>query len=286
MSARAAAALVAAALLGAPSSARAEPPRDLHFTTAVDLPITLALLGGYQVSELVLKKRLAPAAPRVRERAADGTDTLNPVDRAARGLRWSDTREAGRVSDFLLIMANLSAQSFTYLASTVDADTGAHGGENVLMILEATAVAAATNQLTKFLVGRERPCAHFALPGVTAPCFGDRTDHHLSFFSGHATVTSALAVSSGTIASLRGYSLAPLVWGSGALIALSTGYLRIAADKHYLSDVLAGLVIGSTVGALVPLLAHGRVDGSASSSSALGAAPPLGGASFGYAGSF
>ena len=87
MSARAAAALLAAALLAAPSSARAEPPRDLHFSTAVDLPITLALLGGYQVSELVFKKRLAPSAPRLRERAADGTDTLNPVDRAARGLQ-------------------------------------------------------------------------------------------------------------------------------------------------------------------------------------------------------
>ena len=64
-------------------------------------------------------------------------------------------------------------------------------------------------------------------------------------------------LSSGTIASLRGYSLAPLVWGSGALIALSTGYLRIAADKHYLSDVLTGLVIGGTAPKRVLLRAAG-----------------------------
>jgi membrane-associated phospholipid phosphatase len=278
-----AAILVAAALLASPRAARAEPPHDLHFNTAIDLPITLVLFGGYQVSELVLKKRLAPAKAGWRERAPDGADRLNFFDRAGRGLRWVDAREAARVSDFLLIMANITSQSLTYVASTIDGDSGVHGAENVLMIFEATSIAAATNQLTKFIVGRQRPCSRFALAGATAPCFGDPIDENLSFFSGHAAVTAALATSSGMVASLRGYALAPLVWGTGALVALTTGGLRVAADKHFLSDVLGGIVIGGTIGALVPLLAHRRVD---SASPAIGAAPPLGGASFGYAGVF
>ena len=276
--------LVAAALLASPSAAHAEPPRDLHFTTAIDVPITLATFGGYLVSELAFKKKLAPEKPRLRERAPDDTSALSAFDRAGRALRFRDPREAGRISDFLLIMSSVSSSGFTTLASAVDRDSAAHTGENVVMILEATAVAAATNQITKFLVGRQRPCAHFALAGAVSPCGGASTDENLSFFSGHATVTAALAASSGAVASLRGYSLAPLVWGSGALFALGTGALRIAADKHYLSDVLAGLVIGGTIGALVPVLAHGRID--AAKPSSMSATPPLGGASFSYAGSF
>ena len=41
-------------------------------------------------------------------------------------------------------------------------------------------------------------------------------------------------------------------------ISVFTGYLRLAADKHWLTDVLAGAAIGATVGILVPLLFHGR----------------------------
>jgi membrane-associated phospholipid phosphatase len=65
-----------------------------------------------------------------------------------------------------------------------------------------------------------------------------------------------MAVSSGTIASLRGYRGAPWVWGSGLLLASTIGYLRIAADKHYLSDVLVGASVGSLVGFAVPFFFH------------------------------
>ena len=34
------------------------------------------------------------------------------------------------------------------------------------------------------------------------------------------------------------------------------GYLRIAADKHYLSDVTVGAVLGTLIGAGIPLLFH------------------------------
>ena len=57
---------------------------------------------------------------------------------------------------------------------------------------------------------------------------------------------------------MRGYRLAPAIWGAGAALATVTGYLRIAADKHYFSDVLVGAVVGSAIGIGVPLLFHGR----------------------------
>jgi membrane-associated phospholipid phosphatase len=262
--------------------ARAEPPAELHFRTAVDLPITLALLGGYALSEAAFKKKLAPARPRWSDRR-DGNDALNPFDRAGTHLRWSDPRDADALSNLsLYVLTGLSSLGFTAVAAKVDRDTNAHAWENSLIILEATSIAAATTQVTKFVAGRQRPCAHLGPPGATSPCGPDSHDENLSFISGHATVGAALAVSSGVVASLRRYSLAPLVWSSGALFALSTGYLRIAANKHYLSDVLVGFAVGSALGAAVPLLFHGQSSDAASPGPR--APPPIGNASFGYSG--
>jgi hypothetical protein len=39
-------------------------------------------------------------------------------------------------------------------------------------------------------------------------------------------------------------------------LAAATGYLRIAADSHYFSDVLVGAAVGTAVGLLVPHLLH------------------------------
>ena len=58
----------------------------------------------------------------------------------------------------------------------------------------------------------------------------------------------------GTICHWRHYWTEPYVWGSGIALSLSTEYLRMAADKHYLSDVLVGGFIGISSGLLVPRL--------------------------------
>ena len=78
----------------------------------------------------------------------------------------------------------------------------------------------------------------------------------MSFYSGHATLAFAMAVSGGTVASMRGYRLAPWIWGAGLSLAAATAYLRIAADRHYASDVTVGAVIGSLTGFAVPYLFH------------------------------
>src|SRR6059058_3168029 len=71
---------------------------------------------------------------------------------------------------------------------------------------------------------------------------------NLSFFSGHATLAFALATSAGTVASMRHHRLAPVMWAVGLLLATTGGYLRIAADRHYATDVLTGALVGSAVG--------------------------------------
>jgi membrane-associated phospholipid phosphatase len=44
------------------------------------------------------------------------------------------------------------------------------------------------------------------------------------------------------------------VWGTGIALSVTTEYLRMAADKHYLSDVIGGGLVGLGTGLLIPRL--------------------------------
>lgn len=50
-----------------------------------------------------------------------------------------------------------------------------------------------------------------------------------------------------------------MIWTAGYALAATSGYLRIAADRHYLTDVVVGAVVGSGIGLAVPLLVHPRI---------------------------
>ena len=84
--------------------------------------------------------------------------------------------------------------------------------------------------------------------------YSDRADDNLSFYSGHTNLAFALVVSAGTIAHIRNYEAEPYIWGFGIPIALFVAYTRIAAQKHYFTDVLIGAVIGSAIGFAIPWL--------------------------------
>lgn len=142
---------------------------------------------------------------------------------------------------------------------------------DALLITEATVIAGVLNQVAKFGFARERPFVHYLprAPNAIRELAASPTDDNLSFFSGHTTIAFAIATSSATIATMRGYKLAPVIWGTGLAFGASIGYLRIAADKHYFSDVMTGAIVGSLVGVAVPLILHSpRHDDSAPSASA------------------
>jgi membrane-associated phospholipid phosphatase len=151
-------------------------------------------------------------------------------------------------------------------------------GEDSLLMAEAWVVAAGATQLTKMLVGRERPFVH-ALPPEQKLRTAQPSDNNLSFFSGHTSSVFALTAAAGTIGTMRGYRWAPLAWGAGGAVAVTTGYLRIAADKHWLTDVLVGAVVGAGIGFAVPFFFHAQVadpsTGSTSSGLRLPALPAV-----------
>jgi len=276
------AAIVAFAVTAACArSARAEGThavRTLSYDTATDVVITTAA-GLWLVTSELSKGDLAPAACRWCDRAKDGSDALNGVDRwARRHLLWKDTRIADVASSVLaFVVAPTTGIVTTSIAAAHD---GASRDAPIdgLLVAEATLVAGGVNQITKFVAGRERPFVHYlarredGLHDLTdAP-----EDDHLSFFSGHAALSFAIATSRGTVATMRDYRLAPLVWAGGLSWATAIGYLRIAADKHYLTDVLAGALVGSAIGVAVPRIFHAPIaDGRAAGVTA-SAAPASG----------
>ncbi len=231
---------------------------ELRSDIATDLTITGAAAAVWLGAE-ALKPQLARSACRWCDRNSDGTDALNSVDADVRSaLRWSSTSTAAAISDVLGYgLLPGAALAWNALASHRAGGRWSTIGTDALLVGEALMVASALSQIAKFAVARERPFVH-ALPSAEKPHTESPSDNNLSFFSAHTMWAFTVVTASGTVASLRGYREAPAVWAVGIPLAATTGYLRIAADKHYLSDVIVGALAGTAIGVGIPLLFHNR----------------------------
>lgn len=123
---------------------------------------------------------------------------------------------------------------------------------DVLVHVEAFAVAGALTEIGKHTFHRPRPFAHFCEPRDADALGAD--DARLSFFSGHTATAFATASAGWRLARMRGYRHAGWLQGSGIALATTTGVLRMAADKHYFTDVLVGAAVGLSAGFLVTKL--------------------------------
>jgi len=267
----------ATALVLLASRTGATEPRELRHDTRVDLAVTATGATWLLLSEL-LKGSLVPEKCRWCYRADDGGDLLNPYDGWVRHrLLWSDTRAAHIASTVGLGILEPATQLGLTLLAANQAGSAKSFPLDALLITEATVVAGVLNQIAKFGFARERPFVHYLPRAPTAirELTASPSDDNLSFFSGHTTIAFAIATSSATIATMRGYKLAPLIWGTGLAFGTSIGYLRIAADKHYFSDVMTGAIVGSIVGVGIPLLFHSpKGGGAAANASAQGLSSP------------
>jgi len=55
---------------------------------------------------------------------------------------------------------------------------------------------------------------------------------------------------------MRGYAGVGIAAGVGFTLATAVGYLRIAADQHYLTDILIGAAVGGLMGWAIPWVFH------------------------------
>ncbi|MDB4955675.1 MAG: phosphoesterase PA-phosphatase related protein [Myxococcales bacterium] len=243
-----------------PAPAKTSPPQQLGSQISVAPPIDRWYRGRYGKNRLIHVSITAAGAL-----IYLASETFFKADFAAVTCRWCEPDAFDHsVRDALVwsnpsraaLLSNLTgyviAPLFTagvmlYDLSTTDPATS-RVIDDVTPVLETVVLSQLLTQAVKFAGGRARPFVHFGLPGAPG------VDDNLSFFSGHTALTFGLATSAGIIAHRRHYKLEPVIWGVGMTLAATTGYLRIAADKHYLTDVLVGAVVGVGSGLAVPLL--------------------------------
>lgn len=247
--------MIVVAGLVAARPARAEP---WHHGAAGKRRIThlvFAAAAGalYVISETVAKPALAPDHCR--------WCTVDVVDDHARNsLVWANPGRAATISDVMgfagvpVLMLGL-----TTIAASGAAGDGERTGriiDDAIPLFETVVYSGLVTQAVKFSFGRQRPLVHYH----TNADFVPGQDDNVSWFSAHATLTFGLAVSAGVVAHRRGSTLEPVIWATGLLAAATTSYLRIAGDKHYLTDVLAGAAFGTASGLLLPRLTHALPD--------------------------
>ncbi len=234
---------------------------ELRFDWTRDGIVTGAAGVLWISSETFLKDSLAPARCRWCDRAPDGTDRLNRLDRWGRGLAGETEAARTRAHQWSNVVGFAALPAGVLgLQYAMGRNSGAPSrffAEDATIIVQSAVLASVANQTVKFIAGRERPFVH-VLPEDQKGLTAKPNDNNLSFYSGHTNLAFSLVVSAGTVAAMRGYKHQAWLWAVGLPVATSVGLLRMGADKHYLTDVATGALLGSAVGFAVPMLLHSR----------------------------
>ena len=121
---------------------------------------------------------------------------------------------------------------------------------NAAMMVNAVALTSLTTEWTKALVHRSRPIMY----SPQAPSVAGDRDNRRSFPSGHTAMAFSVATSYAVMA--RRQHL-PHATRNGILLfsgAAGVGAMRVAAGRHFVSDVLGGAALGAGVGWLTARL--------------------------------
>lgn len=212
--------------------------RKLH------LVITLSAGAVYLTTALMLHGAITPGECRWCDPPS--------IDRRTRNaLVWDAPSRARTASDVLGVVA-IPALAIGVTNATLigtDSDWG-DVFDVTLPVVESVLAAQVVTYFAKAAFARQRPYAHF---GGVRPSV-DTHEDNVSHPSGHTSLSFAFATSAGMVAHMRDVKAEPLIWGVGLTLAATTGYLRIAGDMHYLSDVLVGAAIGIGAGLTLPRL--------------------------------
>jgi membrane-associated phospholipid phosphatase len=302
-------AVLAAGLAFAAPPARADWTRAAPADKVALLPVAdLALAAGgmaYWLGTELAKSQLAPAACRVcngfdntglSNGPGAGRSGLNGVDAyfhdQLTGALWS--RKGSDTISNVLGFGLFPAGALVAAALAPGKGSGGAGLRGMVISVESVAVAGTLIQSIKYVAARKRPFVRHghATDGSTdaegATYDVNNPDSHLSFPSGHTGATAALTVSAAMLATLQESKAAPWLWAGAAVCTVSVAALRMMAEKHYFTDVLAGAAIGAGTGALVPWLHKrgGLLDGTGAVNAQLQVSPVTGGTAFALAGQF
>ena len=224
----------------------------LRHDVTLDVSVTAGLAATLITWGVLIKPSLAAPTCTICDPA---NGKVNGVDDFFRSSLRLDGTAPGAASDILAYgVAPLSGIALAILTPLADR-RGDEAALDVLLVLEASLTFAVVQQGLSAMLPRERPQVHGSQGDARARAVQKRSSFE-SFPAGHNGEAFAIAAAGGTVATMRGYRLAPLVWISGGLLAGVISYLRIAADRHYFTDVVTGAALGIGIGIGVPLLFH------------------------------
>jgi membrane-associated phospholipid phosphatase len=242
-------------LAGAARAEEGESPRlgeGKHFI--VDPVVDGVLIsGGVAFSGLL---SLVLSTGEIRPSLPGSSSQLLAIDRVA--VTQSIDPNAGLKSDFGLWTA--------YGYAAVDSIlTGARDGRYALLVdaviyAESITLTRVFTYMTKVGVRRPRPIDYVKCESSpTGSCLSD-TDLQLSFFSGHASVTGAVAATATYLAFVR-HAHSPRPWltlAAGLAVTSFVSYERVRSGAHFPTDVIMGSMAGAGIGVLVSHLHRRR----------------------------
>jgi membrane-associated phospholipid phosphatase len=208
-------------------------------TLHLDLPAFALRTGGaLAATGLLSLHALQPNACRWCEPPA--------FDRGVRrALRWPDTSAAAGASDLLQVGVPAGAGLAVALLAWRDGRPR-EAGEDLAVVTEAVVLASLATTAAKVATARLRPNAWAA--GEPSPGRGSLG----AFWSGHTSSTFAAAAAAAQVARLRGRRGWRWLAATALAGAAATGWLRVAGDRHWATDVLAGAAAGTAIGLALP----------------------------------
>lgn len=268
-----------AVVIGHAGAGRATPPcaaPEAPAIGAVDYGLTGLFVAGAISTQLFLR-------PPARSPWRGGVLFDDDVRDALR-LGSSTSRARAATASDVLELTVLAGMPLLDLAFAAGRGQGASGWRMLMIDLEILSATQLLVSLEKDLIGRERP--------YQRACASDDPDSgcgspgsRRSFVSGHAalafTAAGLVCVEHGELDLFGGGAGDTLMCVVATTLAGTTSVLRVVADKHYATDVLAGTAIGVFSGWVLPYLLHYR-SGAASTTQVT---PVLGGDAVGLSAS-
>jgi membrane-associated phospholipid phosphatase len=182
---------------------------------------------------------------------------------AATAVNALDREVAGVYHPSLSLAGDIALASVYTLTLLLDALDVAQSDEpvrswltDVVVMAEALLLNGAVNEIAKVGAGRPRPLVYNRATGdpqLTDP------ENYVSFYSAHTSSAFALSFAYAQTFALR-HPRSPwryVVYGAAIGVGTAIGLSRIAAGKHFPTDVMTGAATGTGFGLLVPWL-HAR----------------------------
>lgn len=240
-----------------PAGPEPAPEHPLRLRLAVDVPVVALGLAIGLGSELAGKEQVWTGC------AACDVARINALDRGVIGNADHAARTYSDIGLYTAVALPFALDLGDALLQRARDGSAARSRHmrgwaiDAVVLLETFAVTYAATNLVKFAVRRPRPYSYDADSEVGDPTANDA---RLSFFSGHSSLSFAMAAAYASLFAARhprSRWVAP-VWVIGMTLASTTAIARVAAGKHFWTDILVGAAVGSATGVAIPALHRRR----------------------------